>query len=108
MGQHYEKIEHEIRKAQNDKTVYDTRQMMLNRASELREWIGAGDWESIYTDISDRRAASSCDWLQYDPVYVAWKKKRAPKRSETLDNSGDEDILLVNGKPGYGKTFRFN
>jgi hypothetical protein len=105
LGQHYEKIEHEIRKAQNDKTVYDTRQMMLNRASELREWIGAGDWESIYADISDRRAAGSCDWLQYDPVYTAWKEEMSSKRPRTPGNIDDKDILLVDGKPGYGKTF---
>jgi hypothetical protein len=37
MGQHYEKIEHELRKGQNDKTLHNTRQMMISRTSELRE-----------------------------------------------------------------------
>ncbi|KAF2471412.1 uncharacterized protein BDR25DRAFT_27092 [Lindgomyces ingoldianus] len=105
MRQHCERIEYDMRKAREERAWQDERQMKRERVHDLREWIGAGDWESFYEELADRRVTGSCGWLRYDPIYVSWKKAMYPKNASQLHSGINQDILLVDAKPGYGKTF---
>ncbi|KAL4879912.1 hypothetical protein BJY04DRAFT_219717 [Aspergillus karnatakaensis] len=77
----------------------DARRHMDEQANEVLRWINAPDWMEIYERVQKRRLEGTCEWIQEDPVYQEWWSQR--ERSAT---SVERRILLIQGKPGYGKT----
>ncbi|KAF2006201.1 hypothetical protein P154DRAFT_517874 [Amniculicola lignicola CBS 123094] len=104
MGAHCERVEFELEKARREHTAKDERQMMEDSATKLKSWIGADDWESLYESFCDRRVPGTCEWIQNESVYKSWIRSRTPKSRFSLSSVIEEDILLIDAKPGYGKT----
>ncbi|CZR62722.1 uncharacterized protein PAC_12619 [Phialocephala subalpina] len=62
----------------------------------LLAWIKPPDWHESFDDAS-KRLSGTCQWVFDEPHYKTW---------EGQDPNGSDNcqLLLVQGKPGYGKT----
>ncbi|KAI9666614.1 MAG: hypothetical protein M1821_004550 [Bathelium mastoideum] len=68
-----------------------------NSVRRLLRWIRPPGWQQSFDD-ANRRFPGTCGWLLDEPCYKAWEGR-------SLESSDNRKLLLVQGKPGYGKTY---
>ncbi|KAL9092252.1 MAG: hypothetical protein Q9165_004426 [Trypethelium subeluteriae] len=63
----------------------------------LIRWIRPPGWQQSFDD-ANRRFSGTCGWFFDEPCYKVWE-------GQDSTNSDNPGTLLVQGKPGYGKTY---
>ncbi|OCL05745.1 hypothetical protein AOQ84DRAFT_322474, partial [Glonium stellatum] len=64
----------------------------------LLRWINPPGWQQPLEDATGRLLPGTCEWFFDEPGYQEWERGQKPNTHNSLS------LLLVQGKPGFGKT----
>ncbi|OQV09527.1 hypothetical protein CLAIMM_13640 [Cladophialophora immunda] len=91
-----------IRATQERKWESEQESLKSQVIQRLKDWINAPNWEESHESASSRRHAGSTTWFFSEPVLSSWRS--GINESWELNQKAECNILLVQGKPGFGKT----
>ncbi|XXG99675.1 hypothetical protein Hte_006016 [Hypoxylon texense] len=102
----------EVGQSPDPVTMEQFKKSLERQTSDLKRWIQAPDYMSIYEHAKHNKLYGSGQWFLSMNNYQAWRNSADLRPTENAcDSSRDrrpstaERVLLVQAKPGFGKTY---
>ncbi|KAI9151335.1 Heterokaryon incompatibility protein [Paramyrothecium foliicola] len=80
-------------------------QMKAERLMSLKHWLNPPQWQTSFEDIKAKRTETTSLWILDILEYKWWsEQQRDSSINQTVRKGEERKVLLLHGKPGYGKS----
>ncbi|KAF7532039.1 hypothetical protein G7054_g8326 [Neopestalotiopsis clavispora] len=94
---HHQILENELRHQDTELQISELARAR-SRIASLKTWLNPPPWQVTFEHLKNKREPLTSNWIIQDTNYDWWRQGR------DADDGQQSRILIIQGKPGYGKS----